>query len=862
MAHYWVIFIGSEKEFVWRFLAVIFGTLTVAISFITLSKVTSHTKTALLSTVFIAVNPFFVAYSRENRMYSLLGFIGLISVYLLIKLLSTSDGNTTPLLLLSLINLSGIFIHYLFSLLIVVEWIAIIIFVFYTQKNHMPHKYYVLETLAAMLFPFTAITVWILSGKGTTSTASSLLSRHISGAFLWHLWLSKLRVIGIDFVLSEPPVLFSKVPYIIKKSIDLIWITWLIGMLFTIRETLKLKKGNVSIYFNVIFPIIWFIIPVLLIAPIPRGAPGRFFIDIAPVFALFTAAGIYFPWKYKWSRVFSVISVALLIITISWFAKWKYTTPPSEFNVAADYVKENAREGDLVLLLHPLTKGLADYYLRGVPVDIKIFPTNFRQPTPEDAQKILPRLLHSYKRIWVGPVDPGTTDQKAVVDRWLSRNTFQIVKKWFPSSLYVSLYLPPNEVGDRCKTPEEFDGLNVRFDNILRLKNACITRNIVEAGAGIGVIFNWEILSNTKDYVLIDIDLKDQEGRTWSKRLSPMIGGHLTSSMWKPKEVITDRHGIWISEGTPPGMYKLQVSVYDATTHKMIGKPVVLQDIKVLPGRDPTPVVKADVILNEHLKLLGSDKLPPTITQGHYLPITLYWEPLTSNISSVLCISLITRDFFGRDRVITQTKRALGYGWYPEKEWKSHVYVKGMYSLKIPGRLSPGTYRVSICLNGRIPKSYTVGRIKVLPIKRSFRALTPEHRINASLKGIGDLIGYNVKHKERKINVTLYWHATQAPTKDYTVFVHIVNSTGKLIAQKDNPPVQGTRPTSTWEKGEYIEDNYSIELTQRVPPGKYDINVGMYDPTTGRRLEAYLDKVRCTNDAVRISSIVLEANKK
>jgi hypothetical protein len=58
-----------------------------------------------------------------------------------------------------------------------------------------------------------------------------------------------------------------------------------------------------------------------------------------------------------------------------------------------------------------------------------------------------------------------------------------------------------------------------------------------------------------------------------------------------------------------------------------------------------------------------------------------------------------------------------------------------------------------------------------------------------------------------------------------------------LRAQKDNPPVNGLLPTSAWEAGEIIQDRYIIPLDPEVPPGAYQLEIGMYQLETGQRLE-------------------------
>lgn len=102
-------------------------------------------------------------------------------------------------------------------------------------------------------------------------------------------------------------------------------------------------------------------------------------------------------------------------------------------------------------------------------------------------------------------------------------------------------------------------------------------------------------------------------------------------------------------------------------------------------------------------------------------------------------------------------------------------------------------------------------------------------------------LGYDLRYPPYKpggqIYLTLYWQALDRIDKDYIVFTHLLDSEGRLRAQKDNPPVNGLLPTSAWEAGEIIQDRYIILLNPDLLPGEYQFEIGMYQLETGQRLE-------------------------
>jgi hypothetical protein len=87
------------------------------------------------------------------------------------------------------------------------------------------------------------------------------------------------------------------------------------------------------------------------------------------------------------------------------------------------------------------------------------------------------------------------------------------------------------------------------------------------------------------------------------------------------------------------------------------------------------------------------------------------------------------------------------------------------------------------------------------------------------------------------LRVVLYWQAVARVPRDATVFVHLYDRDGKLWSQQDNSPVHGTFPMSQWEPNEIVVDVYDLHLPGDLPPGEYELMVGMYDGQDLRRLD-------------------------
>jgi hypothetical protein len=89
--------------------------------------------------------------------------------------------------------------------------------------------------------------------------------------------------------------------------------------------------------------------------------------------------------------------------------------------------------------------------------------------------------------------------------------------------------------------------------------------------------------------------------------------------------------------------------------------------------------------------------------------------------------------------------------------------------------------------------------------------------------------------------VELTWRAERKPTRDDTVFVHLLGQAfnprtqGPLWAQHDAQPADNGYPTRQWLVGDAIVDRHTLTLDEGAPEGDYRLEVGMYTED-GQRL--------------------------
>jgi hypothetical protein len=85
--------------------------------------------------------------------------------------------------------------------------------------------------------------------------------------------------------------------------------------------------------------------------------------------------------------------------------------------------------------------------------------------------------------------------------------------------------------------------------------------------------------------------------------------------------------------------------------------------------------------------------------------------------------------------------------------------------------------------------------------------------------------------------LTLYWRGEQLLDTDYTVFIHLVDEQGLIVAQRDVFHGPGVYPTSQWQPGDQFGDTYVLRLPQTTfAPAQAHFAVGLYNHATGERL--------------------------
>lgn len=126
-----------------------------------------------------------------------------------------------------------------------------------------------------------------------------------------------------------------------------------------------------------------------------------------------------------------------------------------------------------------------------------------------------------------------------------------------------------------------------------------------------------------------------------------------------------------------------------------------------------------------------------------------------------------------------------------------------------------------------------IHKFAVEDVARIFTQPDTSFEANAHFIGVGRLVGYDVEahlSNDQPFSVRLVWRADQQanPTISYTVFVQLLDETGRVVAQSDAQPNHWQRPTTSWIAREYIIDEHTLHFN-RPFVGAGNLIVGFYD---------------------------------
>ncbi|MFQ5885955.1 MAG: ArnT family glycosyltransferase [Anaerolineae bacterium] len=282
------------------------------------------------------------------------------------------------------------------------------------------------------------------------------------------------------------------------------------------------------------------------------------------------------------------------------------------------------------------------------------------------------------------------------------------------------------------------------------------------------------------------------------------------------------------------------------------------------PPPPPLPLQR-DLEINwgDTVALLGYGLSGDTFRPGEEMHLTLRWKGLTHIPENY---SVFVHLLDAQNRVWAQDDNAPIKGLHPTNYWVAGEVIRDTHDITLAADIPPGRYRLKIGvyspatmdrlpIDGSGEESATLDYIRVT---KGEEEPGPKYPWEANLGDKAALLGYDLEVKEARpgdtLHLTLYWQAQREMDEDYTVFVHLIDEQGGIWGQKDGWPEGGFYPTSFWDPGEVVRDQYDLVIDPQVPAGLYRFEVGLYLLATGERLPI-IEKGEVVGDRIILGEV-------
>ena len=269
--------------------------------------------------------------------------------------------------------------------------------------------------------------------------------------------------------------------------------------------------------------------------------------------------------------------------------------------------------------------------------------------------------------------------------------------------------------------------------------------------------------------------------------------------------------------------------------------------------------------LGNGLVLMGYEQAITRFRSGDVVHLFLYWssaapgQALPRTIDRTVEVGVVDGAGLADETAHVEVDASR---WGEEDGGRTQV------DLVITQRVPSGEYVFVVRAKGEEEWAARFGKAAVRQTRKlglSPSEVTISHPLDLALDGRIRLLGYDLEttiyHPGDTVHLTLYWLADEPVRQRYKVFTHLLgetynSATGNFLwGQWDSEPVGGQGSTTLWLPGEVIVDEYAIPLSAQAPPGRYQVEVGMYLGASGQRLPVTDDRGQPSGDHVILAEL-------
>lgn len=815
----WLAMVGPS-EFAARALSVVFGVLAVALAY-QLGRRMFNPATGLAGAFLVTVSPIQWWYSQEVRMYTLVACVVLALLLLLVRVLDAPTTARWPVwAAIGVLEVAAVYTQYLAAVVVLyVNVIALGVFAWRRDRAALV-RWLGAQALAVLLaLPFLLPALGQVRGY-VPPNATPLEPL----PFLTQVWGGFM---GGTLALLGSQSTFEAFALVAAAAVGVGTVVLFALDPLRRRDLLLLSFSLVPLL--AVFIIMW----------LRPGFHPRYVVMLSAPWLVYVGRVIAFSWETaRWRPLGTAVTAAF--VGASAIAIYAVLTTPQyqrdDVRALAQRLSSTLTANDVILLDYP--DYAMDFYYRGpapaVTLDIR--------DSDEAAAAQVASATRGKGRVAALTWAHSHFDPRGFLP-WLLLSSGRKTRDWNVSTLNVDEYRldAPVALPDLRPAEARFPGLSL---------TGAYTPPAT-GGRDVRVALRWRNDGAAPANSKAAVSLVDRRGRVLATRDNALIDAYgRPIATWPPGAEAVNYYSLPLPPGTPPLDYDVVVSVYDADTLK----PLSVLDAQGAPSgaraavgavrveRNPLPGAPADPTLTAvhaeaapGLALEGYAVDPREATAGQRLALRLRWRAEQAGLNVGPMRVQLVQD----GQVIAEQQGAPADGQYPVNHWGAGEVVLDRREVIAPGDATSGPAQLQVQVgDGPI---IPLGEVTLRAGERLTTAPPVANPLDVAFGPALRLVGYDLPQTRvspgEALPLTLVWQATgPAGETPLTVFTHLLDRDGRLIAQHDAPPAEGRRPTPGWVAGEYIVDPHALTFTQPDYRGPASIEVGLYDPVTGARL--------------------------
>lgn len=821
--------VSGDSVWAMRCWSALLGTITVAVAFLIACRWFSPSVAALTG-VFVAVSPMLWVFSQEIRAYVAMPLLALILLLLSDGLLSS--GSRRMWLWLLTIELITLYVHNLSVPL--VAWLNVTVILAWLLQRHW-------RRLILWLIAQVGVFVLYLPWLATQQPTGTLLNTppKVTPALLWDIWQSYFT--GIKAMVGADSLLMA-----LTAAFGVIGLAAVIAALIRSRS----RRTRLLLSQAILLPI--FELGIILAAHIDFHP--RYFIVGIPATLILIGVGLNtLPWRVPTIRLITAVGASAVAIAIMVrMTSVLYSSPIYQHDDFRAIAQRYARLGtdDAIIIPYGWEPTL-DYYSRKMNFTARFVNV----PLHSDGETIIKRLQADLKNVHRAEVltwyqlPADVRGAYSCILGAMGQHSDDLTVSGIKTDTYESL--SSNMVQPLIREGED----EPFFGPIAPEGPGSIIFGPIKVIYQIGIwgsqkfclVTQWQLIAPTSENLRLVARLYNYLGWELGKTDTQMLNDRqLPTSLWataQPEYVFSlipspegtstfDRYPVTVSiyDQQMPNGYRGRLSPELEKIQTETPSPQMHINRVIPPAQQFDPPIQPtsqDIMLAKGL-YLHRKALPPDneLVQGQRVYITLEWWHQWSEYWNV------------QDNIEFVVQ---GNGWHSPTPFMVYPQSKILtwHQFWVP---ATATGQVTIKVVAANGNSVTLGEYTIKEFLRQFSepSMLLTQRVNANFFTVSTLIGVTVSQSPidntQSMLVTLLWKASATPSTAYKVFVHLLDTSGQIIAQSDSEPVGGTRPTWSWVNGEYLIDQHRLTFNRTDYHGSAKIEVGLYDPSSQIRV--------------------------